>query len=663
MQGQNLGQMLDTHPSFRLPKRSPTTVAHEFFVPFHHLGRTEVLDAAGDTGVLLHFQVQVQERFFSPADTLAEQAPGFIDQVSLEEVVHPSAFFCFFFSSITVLLLILFVFFLQDVAQFVEQEVQKLVGVLMQVATEHLVVFLQSVDEFFGSQNACFFLLLCDLQEELVQAGQQVLFAIAISCRTVFEQLLPKRHAGVQRLQHRVAVARVPVVLQSEDALVVWHQAQRALQTRRRGAHRARLDTRPHPPSLSSPDRTRCSSNSNTIEPENRPLGVSNGLFAPMDWTRCQVQNRRRAGSKGRRGRNRRSTPFRAQHAKRFDSFSRERSRQIACEERTTESFEGLHAYMAAATCVVGAASAILAMTMNKGGRLDGEDAHVVITGGSSGIGKAMAVEMARLGAQVTVVARGAEALARVVDEVPNGDNLHVEVADVADFGAVQAAFRRARNKFGPVTMLVCAAGFAAPSRFVDAPVDDAHAMVQANYLGALHASKAAYEDVEAAGKRGRIMLVASQAAQVGVFGMAAYSGTKWALRGFAEALAMELAPSGARVCVAFPPDTDTPGFANEEIGKPEETRYITGSDKPWKPEDVARRLVKGLLRGDFQVSCGLEGWALATLTCGFAPPNSLLGALGEVFLLGILRVVALVLRATWTRKVKQMSATEKATG
>lgn len=392
-------------------------------------------------------------------------------------------------------------------------------------------------------------------------------------------------------------------------------------------------------------------------------MGVSYGLRFPIDWTRGRVRTRRSAVSKGWRGRNRRSTPLRARHARRFDSFSHEVSRQNACKEGCTEALECLHAYMAAATCVVGAASAVLAMTTNKVGRLDVEDAHVVITGGSSGIGKAMAVEMAHMGAQVTVVARGAEALARVVDELPNGDNLHVEVADVTDFGAVQAAFRRARNKVGPITMLVCAAGFASPSRFVDAPVDDAHAMVQANYLGALHATKAAYEDVEAAGKRGRIMLVASQAAQVGVFGMAAYSGTKWALRGFAEALAMELAPSGARVCVAFPPDTDTPGFANEEIGKPEETRHITGSDKPWKPEDVARILVKGLLRGDFQVSCGLEGWALATLTCGFAPPNSLLGALGEVFLLGILRIVALVLRATWIRKVKRTSATEKATG
>lgn len=356
------------------------------------------------------------------------------------------------------------------------------------------------------------------------------------------------------------------------------------------------------------------------------------------------------------------TAPFRARIATRIGSVSREKRRQHALEKDAVDAGDRVGSHMAVSTCVGGATLAFLAMATNKSGKLDDDEAHVLITGGSSGIGKAMAVQLVSMGARVTVVARGAEALARVVDEVPNRDNLHVEVADVTDFAAVQAAFRRARNKKGPITMLVCAAGFALPSRFVDAPVDDARAMVQANYLGALHATKAAYEDVEAAGKRGRIMLVASQAAQVGVFGMAAYSGTKWALRGFAEALAMELAPSGARVCVAFPPDTDTPGFANEEIGKPEETRHITGSDTPWKPEDVARRLVRGLLRGDFQVSCGWEGWALATLTCGFAPPNSFLGAVGEVFLLGILRVVALVLRATWIRKVKRMSAAEKAT-
>jgi 3-dehydrosphinganine reductase len=64
--------------------------------------------------------------------------------------------------------------------------------------------------------------------------------------------------------------------------------------------------------------------------------------------------------------------------------------------------------------------------------------------------------------------------------------------------------------------------------------------------------------------KFGRILFVSSQAGQIGIFGYTAYSATKFALRGFAEALQMELKPYGIYVTLSYPPDTDTPGFKEE---------------------------------------------------------------------------------------------------
>ena len=66
----------------------------------------------------------------------------------------------------------------------------------------------------------------------------------------------------------------------------------------------------------------------------------------------------------------------------------------------------------------------------------------------------------------------------------------------------------------------------------------------------------------------GIIVFVSSQAALIGIYGLAAYCGSKYAVRGFAEALAMEVRPHGIGVTVCCPPDTDTPGFEEEQKSK-----------------------------------------------------------------------------------------------
>ena len=75
----------------------------------------------------------------------------------------------------------------------------------------------------------------------------------------------------------------------------------------------------------------------------------------------------------------------------------------------------------------------------------------------------------------------------------------------------------------------------------------------------------------------------------MGLFGYTAYAASKFAIRGFAEALEMELKPYNITVTVSFPPDTDTPGFKEEEKGKPKETKLISAAAGLFKPDVVAK--------------------------------------------------------------------------
>jgi 3-dehydrosphinganine reductase len=91
--------------------------------------------------------------------------------------------------------------------------------------------------------------------------------------------------------------------------------------------------------------------------------------------------------------------------------------------------------------------------------------------------------------------------------------------------------------------------------------------MMRVNYMGSVYCTKAVIDSMKSR-RFGRIVFVSSQAGQLGVFGYSAYSSSKFALRGFAEVLQMELKPYNILVTLSFPPDTDTPGLATENLSK-----------------------------------------------------------------------------------------------
>ncbi|MCU1371600.1 MAG: hypothetical protein JWO77_2794 [Ilumatobacteraceae bacterium] len=232
---------------------------------------------------------------------------------------------------------------------------------------------------------------------------------------------------------------------------------------------------------------------------------------------------------------------------------------------------------------------------------------HVVITGGSSGIGEALATAAAARGATLTLLARGADRLAAVAE--PLGAT--GVACDVSDRDAVTGALATAAADRGPVDVLVCSAGITLPGRFLEAEDQTFRDMIDVDYYGTLWPVRAVAPSMVAR-RTGSIIGVASAAALVGVYGYAAYGAAKFAVRGLFETLRTELVPHGVHVGCVYPPDVDTPMLAAENLVKPAETRAIAGSIKPISAEQVARAIMRGVEKGQAEIYADAQTRALA---------------------------------------------------
>lgn len=240
---------------------------------------------------------------------------------------------------------------------------------------------------------------------------------------------------------------------------------------------------------------------------------------------------------------------------------------------------------------------------------------HVVITGGSSGIGLAVARIYVGRGYRVSLIARGAAALeaAKLSLETSDETRIHIAAADVADAEAVRTAVKGCEAVAGPCDILICSAGVVDPAPFERQAEADFGRQVTVNLSGSVNAVRTVYADMVARGC-GRIMLVSSGAGLIGIPGYSAYCASKFALRGFAESLRSEGKPKGVAISICFPPDTQTPQLERERGARPPEAEVIMGQVKPLRAEVVAARIVRALDRGQFEVYFGMTLFALGRL-------------------------------------------------
>lgn len=239
-----------------------------------------------------------------------------------------------------------------------------------------------------------------------------------------------------------------------------------------------------------------------------------------------------------------------------------------------------------------------------------------LITGGSSGIGLALARRLLEYGASVTLLARDQQKLNDAkasLLSINSGYIVNTISADVTEADSLRAILSEFQVQHGTPDILINSAGVARPGYVEELPLEVYRWTMDIDYHGTVNMVKLILPGMLERGS-GHIINLSSMAGVVGIFGYTAYSGAKFAVKGFSDVLRSELKPRGVKVSVVFPPDTKTPQLEWEDQFKPEETRIISGTSKPISPDEVASWTLKQAAKGKYAIVPGGEAKLLYLL-------------------------------------------------
>jgi short-subunit dehydrogenase len=234
-----------------------------------------------------------------------------------------------------------------------------------------------------------------------------------------------------------------------------------------------------------------------------------------------------------------------------------------------------------------------------------------LITGGSSGIGAAVAGELVRRGAHVFLLARHKDRLEQMVAALRDlakdaARKIDYAVADVRVATQVADAVKSSEQQFGPIDLLINSAGITHPGYAENLPIESYREQIDTNYMGTVHTVKAALPYLISR-RSGWIVNLSSAAGLKGIFGYAGYCASKFAVVGFSEALRAELVRHGIGVTVVCPPDTRTPMLEAESPLRPPETAYLAAQGKVLEPGQVALAILRGIERRKSLVVPGFD--------------------------------------------------------
>src|SRR5215218_8749217 len=215
----------------------------------------------------------------------------------------------------------------------------------------------------------------------------------------------------------------------------------------------------------------------------------------------------------------------------------------------------------------------------------------VAVTGASAGIGRATVRELAARGADVGLIARGEERLNAAAEEVRRaGRRACVAPADIADADAVEAAAARIEAELGPIDVWVNCAMATVFGRVWETTADEFRRVTEVTYLGAVNGTLAALARMRPRDS-GVIVQVGSALAYRAIPLQAGYCGSKFAMRGFTDALRCELLAerSGVKLTMVQLPGLNTPQFEQVRIRLPKLPRPVP---PVWEPEVAADAIV-----------------------------------------------------------------------
>ncbi|KAL7275416.1 3-dehydrosphinganine reductase [Rhizina undulata] len=255
----------------------------------------------------------------------------------------------------------------------------------------------------------------------------------------------------------------------------------------------------------------------------------------------------------------------------------------------------------------------------------------VVITGGSQGMGKAVAMLMASKGANVAIIARDRAKLASAIADIeanairPREQQFLAVSADLSDAVDARRALQEITNWGGPPDIVWTCAGAAVPGLFKDMDTAVLERQVRMNYFTVLHTAHAALNimtsnPLPATSPKRHIIFTASVMSFHSLAGYNAYSPSKAAIRSLADGLRQECLLYNIAVHCCFPATIISPGFEEEQKVKPEITKILEGSDDGQTPDQVAKACMDRLEKGQFLVVTSALGYLMRAAAWGGSP-------------------------------------------
>lgn len=220
----------------------------------------------------------------------------------------------------------------------------------------------------------------------------------------------------------------------------------------------------------------------------------------------------------------------------------------------------------------------------------------VVITGASSGIGRALAFAFAGRGANVVLGARREDCLRQVAEDIASqGGSVQYHVTDVTDPESCKKLMETATNHFGGIDILVCNAGVSMRALFDDVDLSVLHNLMNVNFWGCVNCVKYALPFIQKS--KGTVVGLSSVAGLHGLPCRTGYSAAKYALTGFLETLRIENMRKGVRVMIACPGFTATDVRCSALTADGAKQRQSPRKEcKMMRPEEVAERIIRGIM-------------------------------------------------------------------
>jgi 3-oxoacyl-[acyl-carrier protein] reductase len=210
------------------------------------------------------------------------------------------------------------------------------------------------------------------------------------------------------------------------------------------------------------------------------------------------------------------------------------------------------------------------------------------ITGAGRGIGKATALEFAREGVHVGLIARTESALEQVAEEARSfGVKVSVAPADISDMEQVESAVSRLQDELGPADILINNAGIGTYGKFLEIDPENWKRTFEVNVFGTYHVTRAVLPQLIKK-NRGDIINISSSSGLKGTANSTAYSGSKFAVQGMTEALMQEVRKHNIRVMTLNPSLVATDLTFGEELDEADTEKYM-------QPEDLAEHMVSQL--------------------------------------------------------------------